>query len=181
MYNKGDTAMRLGGDREKILGAGTNRGVVRMKQRKGSSLSLPKGIQLQDVTVIAQDHEKGVWLFDVHKGLFRWLNGYLSDFSSEPLLKGKVILAARADSKGRVWFGLNRGGVVVFDAGHFHAYSESDGLPGGFIDAVYVDDEGTVWIGAERGLSPLEGQKFPTWNRANGLPEARLPCILSAR
>ncbi len=179
LFLKGDTAMGLLMDPENILWAGTNRGVVRMENGKWSSLSLAKGIQLQDVTVIAQDHEKGVWLFDLHKGLFRWLNGHVTDFSTEPLLKGKLILAARGDSKGRVWFGLNRGGVVVFDAGHFHSYSESDGLPGGFIDAVYVDDEGTVWIGAERGLSRLEGQKFTTWNNANGLPEDRVLWILS--
>src|SRR5712692_5692752 len=179
LFLKGDTAMGLLMDPENILWAGTNRGVVRMENGKWSSLSLAKGIQLQDVTVIAQDHEKGVWLFDLHKGLFRWLNGHVTDFSNEPLLKGKLILAARGDSKGRVWFGLNRGGVVVFDAGHFHSYSESDGLPGGVIDAVYVDDEGTVWIGGERGLSRLEGQKFTTWNNANGLPEDRVLWILS--
>jgi len=179
LFLKGDTAMGLLMDPENILWAGTNRGVVRMENGKWSSLSLAKGIQLQDVTVIAQDHEKGVWLFDLHKGLFRWLNGHVTDFSTEALLKGKLILAASGDSKGRVWFGLNRGGVVVFDAGHFHSYSESDGLPGGFIDAVYVDDEGTVWIGAERGLSRLEGQKFTTWNNANGLPEDRVLWILS--
>jgi signal transduction histidine kinase/ligand-binding sensor domain-containing protein len=179
LYLKGDIAMGLLMDPGNILWAGTNRGVVRMENGKWSSLSLPKGIQLQDVTVITQDREKGVWLFDIHKGLFRWLNGRLSDFSNEPLLRGRQILAARADSAGRVWFGLNRGGVVVFDAGHFHGYSESDGLPGGFIDAVYVDDEGTVWIGAERGLSRLEGRKFATWNSANGLPEDRVLWILS--
>src|SRR5712664_101008 len=179
LYLKGDIAMGLSMAPENMLWAGTDRGVVRMENGKWSSLSLPKGVQLQDVTVIAQDHEKGVWLFDVRKGLFRWLNGHVTDFSNEPLLKGKLILAARGDSKGRVWFGLNRGGVVVFDAGHFHGYSESDGLPGGFIDAVYVDDEGTVWVGAERGLSRLEGQKFATWSTANGLPEDRVLWILS--
>jgi signal transduction histidine kinase/ligand-binding sensor domain-containing protein len=179
LYLEGDIALGLSMDPENILWAGTNRGVARRENGKWSSLSLPNGIQLQDVTVIAQDYERGVWLFDVRKGLFRWLNGRLTDFSNEPLLKGKLIFAARGDSKGKVWFGLNRGGVLVFDAGHFHSYSESDGLPGGFIDAVYVDDEGTVWIGSERGLSRLEGQRFATWNSANGLPEDRVLWILS--
>jgi signal transduction histidine kinase len=131
------------------------------------------------VAVIAEDTEKGVWLFDVHEGLFRWLNGRVTDLSNEPLFEGKSILAARGDNKGRVWFGLNQGGVVVFDAGHLQGYSESDGLAGGFVDAVYVDDEGTVWIGAERGLSRLEGQKFATWTNVNGLPGDRVLWILS--
>jgi signal transduction histidine kinase/ligand-binding sensor domain-containing protein len=179
LYLNGVTAMALSVSPENMLWAGTNRGVLRMENGKWSNLSTPKGIRLQDVTVIAEDHEKGVWLFDIHEGLFRWLNGRVTDFSNEPLFKGKSILAVRGDSKGRVWFGLNPGGVVVFDGGHFHRYSESDGLAGGFVDAVYVDDEGTVWIGAERGLSRLEGQKFATWTNVNGLPGDRVLWILS--
>ena len=179
LYLHGVTAMGLSMGPENTLWAGTNRGVVRMESGKWSNLSMPKGIHLQDLTVIAEDHERGLWLFDVHQGLFRWLNGRVTDFSGEPLLKGKLILAARGDYQGRVWFGLNQGGVVVFDAGHFHGYSESDGLAGGFVDAVYIDDEGTVWIGAERGLSRLEGQKFATWTNVNGLPGDRVLWILS--
>ena len=179
LYLNGVTAMGLSVIPENMLWAGTNRGVVRMENGKWSNLSTPKGIHLQDVAVIAEDTEKGVWLFDVHEGLFRWLNGRVTDLSNEPLFKGKSILAARGDNKGRVWFGLNQGGVVVFDAGHLQGYSESDGLAGGFVDAVYVDDEGTVWIGAERGLSRLEGQKFATWTNVNGLPGDRVLWILS--
>jgi signal transduction histidine kinase/ligand-binding sensor domain-containing protein len=179
LYLHGAIAMGLSMDSENMLWAGTNRGVMRMENGKWSSLSLPKGMRLEDVTVIAEDHDQGVWLFDIHKGLFRWLDRRVTDFSNEPLLKGRQILAARGDSKGRVWFGLNQGGVVVFDAGHFYGYSEKDGLAGGFVDAIYVDDEATIWIGAERGLSRLEGQKFATWNHANGLPGDRVLWILS--
>jgi signal transduction histidine kinase/ligand-binding sensor domain-containing protein len=179
LYLNGATAMALSMGPENMLWAGTNRGVMRMENGKWSSLSMPKGIRLEDVTVIAEDQDKGVWLFDIHKGLFRWQDGRVTDFSNEPLLKRTSILAARGDSKGRVWFGLSHGGVVVFDAGHFYGYSEKEGLAGGFVDAVYVDDEGTVWIGAERGLSRLEGQKFATWNHANGLPGDRVLWILS--
>jgi signal transduction histidine kinase len=78
-----------------------------------------------------------------------------------------------------VWFGLNEGGVVVFDGSRFHAYSESDGLAGGSVNAVHVDDKATVWIGTERGLSRFDGQGFASWNITNGLPEERVLWILS--
>jgi len=71
------------------------------------------------------------------KGSTRWANGRITDFSNEPLLKGKSILAARGDGGGKVWFGLYEGGLVVFDGNRFHAYSETDGLAGGSVNAVH--------------------------------------------
>jgi signal transduction histidine kinase/ligand-binding sensor domain-containing protein len=181
LYLNGATAKGLSMAGENTLWAGTNRGVVRVENGKWSSLPMPSGIHLQDVTAITEDHEKGVWLFDAHKGLYRWANGRITDFSNEALLKGKSILAARGDGRGRVWLGLNEGGVVVFDAGQFHAYSEREGLAGGSVNAVHVDDEGIVWVATERGLSRLEGQKFVTWDMANGLPGERVLWVLSDR
>jgi ligand-binding sensor domain-containing protein/signal transduction histidine kinase len=179
LYLKGATVMGLSIDRENTLWAGTNRGVVRAENGNWRYLPMPMGIQLQDVTVIAEDHEDGVWLFDARKGLYRWADGHITDFSNERLLKQKSFRAARADGKGNVWFGLKEGGVVVFDGNRFHLYSESDGLAGGSVNAVHIDDNATVWIGTERGLSRLDGQRFVTWNISNGLPGERVLWILS--
>ena len=179
LYLKAATVMGVSTDRENTLWAGTNRGVVRAENGNWRYLPMPTGIHLQNVTVVAEDHENGVWLFDARKGLYRWADGRIADFSNEPLLKGKSILASSADCRGRVWFGLNEGGVVVFDGSRFHLYSESDGLAGGSVNAVHIEDNGTVWIGTERGLSRFDGQRFVTWNTANGLPGERVLWILS--
>ena len=178
LYLNGATAMGLSMEGENTLWAGTNRGVVRWENGKWSNLPMPPGIRLEDVTAIAEDQEKGVWLFDAHKGLYRWADDRVTDFAQEPLLAGKSILTARADRTGKVWFGFYEGGVAVFEGSQFRSYSERDGLAGGFVDAVFFDAAGTVWIGAERGLSRLEGQKFVTWNMANGLPGERILWIL---
>jgi signal transduction histidine kinase/ligand-binding sensor domain-containing protein len=179
LYLNGISAMGLSVDSKNTLWAGTNRGVVRLENGKSWNLPMPAGIHLQDVTVIAQDQEKGVWLIDARKGLCRWTNGRITDFSNEPLLKGKSILAAGGDGGGKVWFGLYEGGVVVFDGNRFHAYSETDGLAGGSVNAVHIDDKSDVWIGTERGLSLLAGQRFVSWNMANGLPGERVLWIAS--
>jgi signal transduction histidine kinase len=179
LYLKGATVMGLSTDRENALWVGTNRGVVHAANANWRYLSMPAGIHLQDVTVVAEDHENGVWLFDTRKGLYRWADGHITDFSNEALLKGKTILAARADGRGRVWFGLNEGGLVAFDGSRFHAYSESDGLAGGSVSTVHIDDNATVWIGTDRGLSRFDGQRFVTWSIANGLPGERVLWILS--
>jgi len=181
LYLNGATAVGLLVDRENKLWAGTNRGVVRAENGRWRYLPMPTGLNLQDVTTIAGDHEKGVWLFDAHKGLYRWANGHITDFSNEPLLKGKSILAALGDDRGNMWFGPNQGGVVVFDGSRFHAYSEPDGLAGGSVNAVHIEDKDTIWIGTARGLSRFDGQRFVTWNTSNGLPGDRVQWILTDR
>jgi signal transduction histidine kinase/ligand-binding sensor domain-containing protein len=166
-------------DRENTVWAGTNRGVARMENGRWRYLSVPMGNQLTGVTVITEDGANGVWLFDSHKGLYRWADGHITDFSQEPLLKDKSIQAAQADASGRVWFGLFEGSVVVFDGTRFNAYSEPDGLTGGSVNAVYIDDQATVWIASERGLSRFNGQRFVTWDTANGLPGERVLWVLA--
>jgi ligand-binding sensor domain-containing protein/signal transduction histidine kinase len=179
LYLKGYSVMGLSKDRENNLWAGTNRGVVRMENGKWSSLPVPIDTQLRNVTALTADHEKGMWLFDARKGLHHWVDGGITDFSNEPLLKGKSILTANADNNGKVWFGLNGGGVVVFDGNRFRLYSETDGLAGGSVNAVHMGDNSTVWIGTGRGLSRFDGQQFVTWNISNGLPGERVLWVLS--
>ena len=179
LYLRDTGVLGLHIDRKNTLWAGTNRGVARMQGGKWDSVALPTGLQLTDVTVITGDGEEGIWFFDARKGLYRWRNGRVIDFSGEAILKGKSILAASVDATGRVWFGLHEGGVLVFEGNQFHGYSESDGLAGGRVNAVYVDDKATIWIGTERGLSRFDGRRFVTWNRTMGLPGERVLWILS--
>jgi signal transduction histidine kinase/ligand-binding sensor domain-containing protein len=181
VYLKGAAAMGLSIAAKKALWAGTSRGVARLENGKWQDLPMPPGMHLQNVTAITEDHEKGVWLSDAHKGLYRWSSGRITDFSDQPLLQGKTILAAQGDASGKVWFGLDQGGLVVFDAGQFRLYSEREGLAGGSVNAVNIDnqDKDTVWIATERGLSRLEGEKVVTWNMANGLPGERVLWVLS--
>jgi signal transduction histidine kinase/ligand-binding sensor domain-containing protein len=175
---KGTDTMGLHVDRKNTLWAGTNRGVAHMQGGEWRYLAIPAKGQLTAVTAITGDDDHAVWLFDARKGLYRWANGRITDFSEEPLLKGKSIQTAQAGA-GKVWFGFYEGGVVVFDGSRFHAYSEADGLPGGSVNTVHIDDKDTVWIGTERGLSRFDGQRFVTWTSANGLPGDRVLWILT--
>jgi signal transduction histidine kinase/ligand-binding sensor domain-containing protein len=179
-YLKGSRAKVLFTDRENKLWAATSSGVVRMANGIWSQVHFPTGLKLDGVGAIADDDRHGIWIFDADKGLYRWSSQKTDNFSNEPLLRGKSILTIRGDGKGRVWFGLYQGGVVVFEDGVFRAYSERDGLARGSINAVSVDDNGTVWIGAERGLSRFDGARFVTWNSTHGLPGERVLWVLPA-
>jgi len=180
LYLDGASAMGLSFGLKKLtLWAGTNRGVDALGKREVVEPSNACGDSPAGRHSNYGGPEKGVWLIDAHKVSLPLASGRITDFSNEPLLKGNQFCAARGDGRGKVWFGLYEGGVVVFDGNRFHAYSETDGLAGGSVNAVHIDDKAAVWIGTERGLSRLEGQKFVTWNMANGLPGERVLWILS--
>jgi signal transduction histidine kinase/ligand-binding sensor domain-containing protein len=178
LYLRGTRAMGLLAEGN-TLWAGTNRGITRLQDGEWRDVSLPRGLRLADVTAITEDHEHGIWLCDGRHGLYRWNNGRITDFSREPLLKGKAIRVARADHKGSVWFGLYEGGILVFDGTQFRSYSERDGVARGSVNDVFVDANNTVWIGAEAGLTRFDAQRFVTWSRASGLPGDRVLWILT--
>ena len=175
---KGTRVLALHVERTNALWAGTNRGIARLQDGKWQYLPTPADIQLTNVTAITGDEDAGVWFVDAYKGLYRRTKGRMTDFSEEPLLKGKSITAAVAGA-GKVWFGLSEGDIVVFDGSQFHSYSAADGLGGGSVNTVHIDDQANVWIASERGLSRLEGEKFVTWNTSNGLPGDRVMWILT--
>jgi signal transduction histidine kinase/ligand-binding sensor domain-containing protein len=179
LHLKGAKVMAIASDRQSRLWAGTATGVVRLIDGEPESIHFSP--ELTHVTAIAVDSRDDVWLCDAIHGLFRWSKGHVDDFSKEPLLKGKSILVAEADSRGRLWFGLHNGGIVVFENGGFRAYSDHDGLPAGSITSITADDDGAIWIGAETGLSRFDGSKFLSWSVADGLPGERVLWVLSDR
>jgi ligand-binding sensor domain-containing protein len=89
LYLEGTSILGLHVDRHNTLWAGTNHGIGRMERGRWAYLPVPTGIQLTAVTAITGDGKEGVWLVDDRRGLYRWTNGRMMDFSDEPLLKGK--------------------------------------------------------------------------------------------
>ena len=179
VYLRGRRASALHVDRTNTVWAGTDRGIARMQGGQWRFIPTPTPIQLNAVAAIAGDDEHGVWFGGARAGLYQWKNGRLTDFSEDPVFKGRPVRAIHADAAGRAWFGFYEGGVVYFDGSRFRAYTERDGLAGGSVNAVHVDDKATVWVASERGLSRLDGERFVSWNRANGLPGERVQWILT--
>ena len=176
LYLKGAKVVAIASDLRGRLWAGTAKGVIRLAN--GEPDTNPLSPQLTHITAIAVDTRDDVWLCDATDGLFRWSNGHTDNFSQEPLLQGKSIVSAEADSRGRLWLGLNHG-IVVFENGRFRAYSDTDGLPHGSVNSIAGDEDGAMWIGTESGLSRFDGSKFVTWTAADGLPGDRVLWVLS--
>lgn len=85
-------------------------------------------------------------------------------------LGSNYVYKVLTDSKGRVWFGTDGDGLVVYENGAFHAYSEANGIALRTIYSIVEDQKGNIWFStAKDGLFRFDGQNFKRYTTANHL------------
>ncbi len=101
-----------------------------------------------------------------------WLGGYLGivhiDRSTKkkrvfyhningPVHENFNVLCLYEDTKGRMWVGLDEGGMKCFynDSFDFKQYTVKEGLPHNSISNIFQDDLNNIWISSYLGLSKI--------------------------
>lgn len=113
------------------------------------------------------------WIFDlcegktVLSGLPRWevacgdirlrpdsYKKYESKENEPDGLSSNSVSSVMQDSKGRVWFSTDRGGIWLLheEKDNFVTYSIKEGLPDDVAYKILEDEEGNLWFGTNRGL-----------------------------
>jgi ligand-binding sensor domain-containing protein/signal transduction histidine kinase len=124
-----------------------------------------------DVRAICEDHEGNLWLGTSGGGLVQLrLQSVHVLRGGQGLPEGKPTALA-LDADGRIYVGLQRGGLWVGEAGRFDQIGGSDGLElQNFISSVAVARDGTVWAGTlGDGVYGLRGGRGIHFTTANGL------------
>lgn len=115
------------------------------------------------------------------------------DHNSEPALpSGFVARAIYGDRRGRMWFGLANGGVMVLDESKsWHQINFSDIFPAGTAvnyNAITGDPYGDIYIGTTSGIVFFDANKgeparltdpaaYRRYTKANGLPSSNINAI----
>jgi len=124
---------------------------------------------LKSVYLIAEDRDQGLWLGDIHQGLFHLQNGKLSQVAKDRFA-GKPLSFLLADRQNRLWIALNPGALNVYQNGVFRTFSAHDGLPSDHVLSVFEDHMGAIWVATDAGLSRYDNSGFATLTTRNGLP-----------
>ena len=91
------------------------------------------------------------------------------------------------DRDNRIWYSLDKIGVLEFDAGtglrKFRIYSPNDGLPDNSIRTIFEDSNGSVWFGGYIGglseLNPsMKSSKMRLYTTKDGLPDNSIRSII---
>lgn len=155
---------------EETVWVGTDRGVVRFRHDRFSSLRPPSGVHLNGVTAMTTDSRGNLWLWDRGAGLFNWNTGGLEHVALPSHFHERSATALFADRQDRVWIGFLEGGVAVRENGRFRTYEPADGIAGGTVTGFYQDRDGLVWVAAVGGVTRVKGDLLLTATRSNGLP-----------
>jgi signal transduction histidine kinase/ligand-binding sensor domain-containing protein len=164
--------LSLTGGIDGALFAGTPQGLSIVKD--GRSQVVQPGVQVTQITSIAQSSTGELWFYDQQRGLFRWEPGHIAIAVTTPAMQHKAVSVITAGARGEVWFGLSTGEIVLYDGVTFHQFTAADHLPGGSPHAISADSDGSAWIASERGLTRYSEGRFTSWSRKNGLPGSRV-------
>ena len=99
--------------------------------------------------------ENGLYVYNPHTNSIRQYRHNPNDMRSIPPDR---IAALYCDSKGRVWIGLRRQGVCLYDAENndFIRFDKSNGLNDNTIRCIAEDKAGTILVGTFNGLNSYD-------------------------
>lgn len=145
--------------------------ILEYQNGKFENLAQKTGIDNGKIELI--DNSGGYW-FSVKKGLKRYLNGEITEYTTDTGLSFNVIQGIAEDKFGDFWVALDIGGVDLLKIKDGNTsitnLSTENGLPNTRVYSSFVDREGNLWFVTDAGLSKLSDQKFITYNVQNGLP-----------
>lgn len=134
-----------------------------------------QGLLQSSARALLQTRDGYLWL-GTDEGLVRFdgVRFVLFDRTNTPAIPQNGITALAEDAAGRLWIGMNSGGLTSLHAGVFTNNLKADGLPDERVMALAAARDGSLWIGTRRGLSHLANGRFTHFTTSDGLPDDRV-------
>lgn len=99
-------------------------------------------------------------------------------FTSAEGLGNNFVYTAFADRIGRIWFGTDGMGPVVYENKKFRSFGAGDGMPSKVIYSVAEDRDGNLWFSsAKDGVYKFDGRTFTNFNLKSGLRDLRISAL----
>ncbi|MCX6134865.1 MAG: ATP-binding protein [Ignavibacteriales bacterium] len=116
------------------------------------------GLPNNDIRSVLQTRDGYVWVATV-KGLARFDGATFRFFNSvnTPEMSGDIISNLCEDKDGRIWFGVDFGGLVWYKDGVFSVKDVPPELRYSLIRKTFLDDRGRFWVGSTEGLYVSDG------------------------
>ena len=189
LYSNSVRSLLLEGD---TLWIGTSKGMNRYHKKSGKIAfmtlkdSLPEGFYAK----IFKDSRDNIWFALLDDIYYRdAADRKIKSLASHPVLhvyKGKGGGPIFEDHKKRIWFGLNFGGLLMYDPNtgqtkHWKRDDQNDTtIISNQIISITEDKKGIIWCSSITGLTSYdpEKEKFTWYGHENGLPSIKLGGLL---
>jgi signal transduction histidine kinase/ligand-binding sensor domain-containing protein len=123
-----------------------------------------------DSNRLLRDHDGGLWIGTVERGLIHIHHGRTDVFKKSDGLSGDVILALFEDREGNIWVS-STGGLDRFRGLPVATVSVKQGLSSDATQAVLAATDGSVWVGAHEGLTLLQNGHATIFAKTSGTPD----------
>jgi ligand-binding sensor domain-containing protein/signal transduction histidine kinase/DNA-binding response OmpR family regulator len=128
---------------------------------------------------IMEDKNEQLWIASMGNGVFRYnlktniCQHYVHVAEVPTSLSSNSVSDIMQDSKGRIWFSTDRGGICLYNGeeDNFITYSVAEGLPDDTAYRILEDKKHNLWFGTNRGLVKFnpETQKVRVYSEDDGL------------
>lgn len=144
---------------------------------KVDSIQIPATTQISDIHF---DQHNQLWITSYNKGLFKFTNDELSNFTQNSGLPVDNLKTIYEDNAGNLWFGTSGGGLVKFTSQAFTYYDNVQGLNQPDIFAINADKKGNIWVGTSlHGLYKYDGKTSVNMTAASGIGDDEVRCIFT--
>lgn len=151
----------------------SGRGLFCFEENRFQPVILGENRWPYDVRAICEDHERNLWLGTSGGGLVQLRPQSVHILPAGQGLPKSAPTAIALDPGGRLYVGLQRGGLFVGESGRFDRVGGGDGLEvQNCISSVQVARDGAVWAGTlGDGLYGLKDGREVHFTTANGLAD----------
>ncbi len=159
------------------LWIGTDAGVARLRfagstpsSWRFENLAARIGLRNVRVRTVLEDRSGALWIGTEGRGLYRWHNGELKQFSRKQGLSGDTIHALMEDTQERLWIGTDAGLNAVIGGLLYKAPDTMLDLGAVTISSILEDRTGKLWVATDiRGLFVLDGGRMRRYGMNGGL------------
>ncbi|MDX2128870.1 MAG: two-component regulator propeller domain-containing protein [Chloroherpetonaceae bacterium] len=138
-----------------------------------------EGLSSSEITDIAQDSEKNIWVGTARAGANKITDGSITTITTREGLAGNSIYAILPGSNGEMWIGAYGGLQKVMPSGEIVRFNSDVGLPTDVIRALAKQKNGDFWVGTfGRGLYKRVGNRFKAYDTDQGLPSKAIRSIV---
>ena len=154
--------------RNGYLWMGTYYGLIRFDGVQFTSFDRSNTPQIPGdrIWALEKDEEDSLWI-GTNGGLVRMQKGVFAAITVQDGLPKETVKSLWAGSRKRIWIGLRRSGMAVYEGGR----ARQTALRGQHVRAVREDSKGVVWAGTDNGLFRMDGTRLTHYTVANGLPD----------
>ena len=128
---------------------GDGMGAERLFANDVLRLDTGSGLASDNVRCFAQDSSGAIWI-GTDRGLHRYLEGNVDDFTNQPGLQDTRTQALFVDSDGTLWIGTEAHGLTRYQDGIFRTIRTDQALFSESVAQIIEDDFGCIWLGTNR-------------------------------